>query len=225
MWVERIHNRREYPQAARPSLTRTQPDDPYLQPDTAPRDRLLRLLWGVARLFLFRLTPRPLHAWRSLVLRAFGAKLGRRCAIYPRADIWAPWNLECEDVVTIADDAILYNPRPVRLGSHAIVSREAYLCGASHDCDDPVFPRVEGPIAVGPYAWICARATVMLNVTVGEGAVLALSSVATRDLEPWSVYAGVPARKVRDRRRIATSMRHEASAGHAARARSVTDSA
>jgi len=53
----------------------------------------------------------------------------------------------------------------------------------------------------GAYAWVCARASVAPGVSVGEGAVLGLGSVATRDLEPWGVYAGVPAEKVKGRRR------------------------
>ena len=52
------------------------------------------------------------------------------------------------------------------------------------------------------YAWICARASVAPGVQVGDGAVLGLGSVATRDLEPWTVYAGAPATKVKERRRI-----------------------
>jgi putative colanic acid biosynthesis acetyltransferase WcaF len=58
---------------------------------------------------------------------------------------------------------------------------------------------------VGAYAWVCARASVCPGVSVGEGAVLGLGSVATRDLEPWGVYAGVPAVKVKERKRPAAS--------------------
>ncbi len=54
---------------------------------------------------------------------------------------------------------------------------------------------------VGACAWICARACVSPGVDVGEGAVLGLALVATRDLEPWGVYAGVPAVKVKERKR------------------------
>ena len=54
---------------------------------------------------------------------------------------------------------------------------------------------------IGAYAWVCARASVAPGVNVGEGAVLGLGSVATRDLEPWCVYAGVPAVKVMERKR------------------------
>ena len=174
--------------------------DPYLRPNTRLSVRLARALWHVAYVLLFRPTPRPMHAWRALILRAFGARLGPDCHIYAKARIWAPWNLHCEDAVAIADEAVVYNPAPVSMGSHAIVSEQAYLCGASHLYDDPAFPMVWRPIHIGAYAWICARACVQMGVRVGDGAILGLASVATRDLEPWSVYAGVPARRIKARK-------------------------
>jgi putative colanic acid biosynthesis acetyltransferase WcaF len=142
-----------------------------------------------------------MHAWRAFILRCFGARLGPDCRIYPAARIWAPWNLICESAVAIADGAEIYNPAPVSLGSHSIVSQQAYLCGATHDLVEPGFPLVSAPIRIGPYAWVCARATVQMGVTLGEGAVLGLGSVATRDLDPWSIYAGIPARRIKDRPR------------------------
>lgn len=173
--------------------------DPYLKPSFSVRNRVARLIWGVVQTTLFRLSPRPLHAWRAALLRAFGAKLGRGCHIYPGARIWAPWNLECEDVVAIADGAVVYNPAHIFLGSHATVSQEAYLCGATHDYRDAAFPMISRPIRVERYAWVCARSMVQPGITVGEGAVLGLGSVATRDLEPWTVYAGLPARRIKSR--------------------------
>jgi putative colanic acid biosynthesis acetyltransferase WcaF len=177
-------------------------DDPYLHANTSLGNRVGRFLWQVVYAILFRLSPRPLHGWRAFLLRLFGAKIGRHPKIYPRARIWAPWNLECEDVVAIADDAIIYNPAVVRLGSHSIVSEQAYLCGATHDYDDPAFPMISAPITVEPYAWICARASVQMGVTVREGAILGLAAVATADLEPWSIYVGVPARRIKARQRL-----------------------
>jgi putative colanic acid biosynthesis acetyltransferase WcaF len=175
--------------------------DPYLQPSMPLRNRAGRALWGLAHLLLVRPTPRPMHAWRAFVLRCFGARLGAHCRIYPAAEIWAPWNLVCEDAVAIANGAVIYNALPLHLGSHAIVSQQAYLCGSTHDLDDPAFPMINAPIRLGAYAWVAARAVVCPGVTVGEGAVLGLGSIATRDLDPWTVYAGVPARKLRLRRR------------------------
>jgi putative colanic acid biosynthesis acetyltransferase WcaF len=173
--------------------------DPYLAPAFSFGNRLRRAIWGILYVCFFRSSPRPLHEWRSALLRLMGAKLGSNCHIYPKSRIWAPWNLICGEQATIADGAVIYNPEPVRLGSHAIVSQEAYLCGATHDYEDPAFPLIAFPISLGEYSWICARATVQSGVNVGDGAVLALGSIATKDLEPWTVYGGVPARKLKRR--------------------------
>ncbi len=175
--------------------------DPYLGPSTTLRNRAGRFLWGIAWLVLIRPTPRPMHRWRAFVLRLFGAKLGPNCRIYAGARFWAPWNLVCEDAVAVADGAVLYNAAPMRLASHSIVSQDAYLCGSTHDYDDPAFPMINKPISLGRYAWICSRAVVGPGVQVGDGAVLGLCSVATRDLQPWTVYAGTPARAIKTRRK------------------------
>ena len=173
--------------------------DPYLRPAFSFGNRMRRLMWNVCWTIYYRISPRPFFAWRALLLRMFGAQLGPNCKFYPSSRVWAPWNLICADLVAVGDDAEIYNPAPMRLGSHAIVSQGAYLCGATHDFDDPAFPLLAYAMEVGPYAWVCARACVAPGVNVGEGAVLGLASVATRDLEPWGVYAGSPAVKVKER--------------------------
>jgi putative colanic acid biosynthesis acetyltransferase WcaF len=128
--------------------------------------------------------------------------MGPNCHFYPRSKVWAPWNLNCADQVTAGDGAEIYNPAPITLGSHAILSQDAYLCGATHDYDDPAFPLLAYAMQVGAYAWICARASVAPGVQVGEGAVLGLGSVATRNMEAWTVYAGAPAVKVKKRLQV-----------------------
>ena len=176
--------------------------DPYLRPAFSLRDRLRRLNWNLCWAIFYRTSPRPLHSWRAFLLRLFGAKMGPNCHFYPRSRVWAPWNLICADQVTAGDGVEIYNPAPVTLGSHAILSQEAYLCGATHDYDDPAFPLIAYAMNIGAYAWVCARASVAPGVNIGEGAVLGLGSVATRSLEAWTVYAGVPAVKVKERRQF-----------------------
>lgn len=175
--------------------------DPYLRPAFPRRDRWKRAAWNACRLLLYRISPRPMHAWRSMLLRAFGAKMGPNCHFYPGSRVWAPWNLICADQVTAADGVEIYNPAPVNLGSHVVLSQGAYLCAATHDYNEPSFPLLAFSMRIGAYAWICARASVGPRVNVGEGAVLGLGSVASRDLEPWGVYAGSPAVKVKERKR------------------------
>lgn len=172
---------------------------PFHGPSFSLGNRALRALWGVVDSLLFKPSPRPLHRWRAGLLRLFGAKLGRHVHVYPKARIWAPWNLTCGDHCGIADEAIIYNPSTVTMGAYVTVSQQAYLCGASHDPMDPDFPLIHAPIVLRDKAWVCARATVQMGVTLGEGAVLGLGGVATKDMEPWTIYAGVPARPVKRR--------------------------
>jgi putative colanic acid biosynthesis acetyltransferase WcaF len=176
-------------------------ENPYHRASFTARHRIARLLWQVVYLCLYRISPRPFHAWRSMLLRLFGAKMGPGCHFYPGGKVWAPWNLICEDCCTLADEAEIYNPSPVYFGSHVILSQQAYLCGATHDYNHPDFPMVSYTMRLGAHAWICARASVAPGVNVGEGAVLGLGSVAQEDLEPWTVYSGVPAIKVKMRTR------------------------
>lgn len=176
--------------------------DAYTQPAFSLGNRAARLLWGVVWLLLYRSSPRPFHAWRSLLLRLFGAKLGPRCHFYPGSKVWAPWNLHCADQVTAADGVEIYNPALIECASHVIFSQGSYVCGATHDYNDATFPLLAYHMSFGAYAWICARACVAPGVHVGEGAVLGLASVATHDLDPWTVYAGAPAKAVKPRERF-----------------------
>jgi putative colanic acid biosynthesis acetyltransferase WcaF len=175
---------------------------PYRRTNTSLLNRMSRATWSLVHLVLFRPTPRPFHRWRVFLLRLFGARLGRDCHIYAGASIWAPWNLVCGDGVAIADGAEIYNPALISIGHHAVISQQAFLCGASHDYYSIAFPMISAPINVGAYAWIGARATIQMGVSVGEGAVLALGSIATRGMEPWNVYAGSPARRIKARPRL-----------------------
>lgn len=173
--------------------------DAYLRPAFTLGIRAKRLAWNVVWLLLYRPSPRSFHGWRAMLLRCFGARMGPHCHFYPGSKVWAPWNLVCDDQVTAGDAAEIYNPSPITLGSHAILSQQSYLCGATHDYDDPDFPLIAFAMHIGAYSWVCARASVAPGANVGEGAVLGLGSVATRDLEAWTVYAGVPAVKVKER--------------------------
>ncbi len=177
-------------------------EDPYLRPAFSFKNRVRRQIWNVCWLLLYRISPRPFHAWRAMLLRMFGATMGPNCHFYPASKVHSPWNLFCADQVTAGDGVEIYNPAPLRLGSHAILSQGAYVCGATHDFDDPAFPLLTFAMEIGAYAWVCARASVGPGVTIGEGAVLGLASVTTKNLEAWTVYAGAPAVKVKERQRM-----------------------
>lgn len=162
-------------------------------------NRAARAVWGVVRILLFRPTPRPLHAWRRLLLRCFGARIGRGVRVYASAKVWAPWNLTMGDFSVLGDDVDCYTVDQIEIGAHAVVSQYAHLCAATHDIDRPHFPLVTKPIRIGARAWIASGAFVGPGVTVGEGAVVGARSVVVKDIPPRAVVAGNPARLLRMR--------------------------
>jgi putative colanic acid biosynthesis acetyltransferase WcaF len=87
-----------------------------------------------------------------------------------------------------------YNAAPVRLGEYSVVSQYAFLCTATHDISSLRLPLVTGPIELGKHAWVCADAFIGPGVAIGEGAVVGARSSAYKDVEPWTVVAGNPAR-------------------------------
>ena len=179
-----------------------QGNQPYTEASFSLKNRVGRQLWNIVWLLLFRPSPRPFHAWRALLLRSFGARLGRQNHIYPAVKVWAPWNLSVGDHVGIADGVTLYNMDRVDIGSYAVISQGAHLCGGTHDYNSPNFQLYARPIRIGMHAWVCAEAFLAPGVAVAEGAVVGARSVVTRELtEPWAVYAGNPCRRVGQRRR------------------------
>ena len=162
-------------------------------------NKILRLLWGVVWRVFFSLTPRSMaYGWRLMLLRVFGAKIGS-AVFRPSSIIWAPWNLEIDENVVIDEKVNLYCVAPIKIGTLAVVSREAMLCTASHDISSPNRDLITAPITIGKHAWVAARAFIGPGVTIGEGAVVGACAVVTKDVEPWTVVAGNPARFIKKR--------------------------
>ena len=162
-------------------------------------NKLARSVWQVVWLLLYRPTPRLFHPWRCLLLRLFGAKLGRAVHPYPSARIWAPWNLEMGDHACLSEGVDCYCVAPVRIGAQTTVSQYSFLCTASHDYTRADMPLVTAPITIGERAWITADVFVGPGVTIGDGAVVTARSSVFTDIPPWVVARGNPAVPVKAR--------------------------
>lgn len=159
-----------------------------------------RAAWGVVQALLFRPSPRVFHRWRNGLLRMFGADVHATARVYPRARIWAPWNLEMHECACIADDVDVYSADRITIGAFATVSQYGYLCAASHDFEDVHHPLTTAPIVIGRRCWLAADVFVAPGVTIGEGTVVGARSGVFDDLPPWSVATGTPAKAVRPRK-------------------------
>ncbi len=159
-------------------------------------NRLLRTVWRIVWLLLFRPSPTFLHPWRRMLLRMFGAKVGRGAHPYPSARIWAPWNLVMGDHSCLGRWTDCYSVDKIRIGAHAVVSQYAFLCTASHDHGDRGMRLVTSPISIGDGSWVAAGAYVGPGISVGDGAVVGARAVVTRDVDERAIVAGNPARLV-----------------------------
>ncbi len=157
-------------------------------------EMIRRVMWKVAQP-LFRLSPRRCFGWRRFLLRCFGAKIGRSVRAHPSATIYFPWNLEAGDESAIGEHAFVYNLGRVTMGGRATISHRANICAGTHDHTKPDFPLLRPPITIGPEAWVCADAFVGPGVTIGEGAILGARAVAMKDVNPWTIVVGNPARE------------------------------
>ncbi len=163
-------------------------------------NRVGRAAWGLAYVLVFRTSPRNMHGWRNLLLRLFGATLHRTARVYPRARVWAPWNLTMAEHSCLADDVDCYCVAPVTIGSSTIVSQYGYLCAATHDHEDPEHPLIPKPITIGSRCWLAADVFVAPGVTIADGTVVGARSAVFNDLPECVVAMCTPAKAVGERR-------------------------
>lgn len=164
-------------------------------------NRLLRVVWGLAWLVLARFTPPPFHGWRRLVLRAFGARVGRGVRVHGSVRIWLPANLELGDHCLVGPGAHLYNQGQITIGPHTVISQGAHICASSHDIADPHFQLVLRPVQIGQGAWVAAEAFVGPGVSIGDGAVIGARAALFSDAAAEGVYSGNPACLIKQRPR------------------------
>ena len=174
-------------------------------PSFSLSDRAYRTVWGIAWFVLARWTPPPFRAWRRLLLRLFGASMGKGSDVRSGARVWSPRNLVMNEYASIGEGAHCYNMARIELGRFVVISQRAHLCTGAHKIDEPTMQLYADPIRIGHHAWVAAEAFVGPGVTVGDGAILGARGVAMRNLKSWWVYAGNPAQKIRPRPNIAAA--------------------
>lgn len=167
------------------------------------QNKIARAVWNVVYMLLFRPFGTKLFLkWRLFVLKLFGAKVYWDSGVYASTKIWAPWNLKLGHNAWLGPNVICYNQAMVILDDDVTVSQCCYLCTAGHKTDiTNTFEDglIVSPIIIRRAAWIGTRAFVGMGVEIGEEAIVGATASVYKDVEPWTVVGGNPARFIKKR--------------------------
>lgn len=164
-----------------------------------PGNPFKRSIWHIVnRLFLNTSIPYP-SAFKILILKLFGAKIGENIVIKPKVSIKYPWFLAIGNYSWIGENVWIDNLAQVKIGSNCCISQGALLLCGNHNYQKTSFDLMIGQIILEDGVWIGAKATVCPGVTCKSHSVLTAGSVATKELDAYSIYQGNPAQKVKER--------------------------
>lgn len=147
---------------------------------------------------------RLLNALKAMFLRLVGAQVGERVVFYPGVWIAPGRNLDLGDDVDLATGVLITTSGGVRIGARTLIGYRAQIISANHIVPEGLGRIFDSgherkPVVIGADAWIGAAVIVLPGVTIGDGAVVAAGSVVTKDVEPFTIVAGVPAKLIRSR--------------------------
>ncbi|APU68661.1 putative colanic acid biosynthesis acetyltransferase [Christiangramia flava] len=168
--------------------------------DTIPRsDKFYRLIWRLVSLFLFKPFSLPIfNLWRAFLLKLFGAKIGKGSIIHASAYIPSPKNLKVGKESAIGPEVKLHIGLTL-IGNKVTISQRSYLCSATHKIDSINTPFISGKIEIEDFAWVAAESFIMNNTRIGEGAIVGARSAVFKDIAPWTVVGGNPAKFLKER--------------------------
>lgn len=151
------------------------------------------VLWYFVNMLFFKtMLPFP-SSIKLKVLRLFGAKVGSGVVIKPNVNIKYPWFLSIGECCWIGEGVWIDNLARVTIGNNVCLSQGSYLLTGSHDYNKEAFDLILGEITLEDGVWIGAKSVVCPNVVCKSHSVLAVCSVATKDLDHYGIYQGNPA--------------------------------
>ena len=156
---------------------------------------------GWTRYMLFQVGMIPSHHIRRFVYRALGAEVGENVVFHFRTEIRGIHFLHIGDGTIIGDNTLLDARRGLTIGKNVNFSSNVSVYTLQHDHRSSTFscPSDGGKVTIGDRTWIGCNVIILPGVSIGEGAVCCAGCVVTKDVEPYSVVAGIPAKKVNER--------------------------
>ncbi|KRF43284.1 hypothetical protein ASH01_15920 [Terrabacter sp. Soil811] len=159
-----------------------------------------RDVWSDLRLRLLAdLGHVPSHGLRNFFYRRAGLVLPPSSSIHWRAEFYSPEAIVIGTHCTIGDSAFLDGRSGLTIGDNVNLGSHVSIYTRQHDVDSPTFAEVGAPVVIGDHAWVASHAVVLPGVTIGKGAVVAAGAIVSRDVEPFTLVGGNPARFIRAR--------------------------
>jgi putative colanic acid biosynthesis acetyltransferase WcaF len=164
-----------------------------------PGNSIKIFLWYFINILFFKTSIPFSSSVKVMLLRMFGAKVGHGVVIKNNVNIKFPWFLEIESYVWVGENVWIDNLTKVSIGSNVCLSQGSYLLTGGHNYKKSEFDLILDAIVLEDGVWIGAKSVVCPGVTCRSHSVLAVSSVATNDLENYMIYQGNPAKPKRSR--------------------------
>jgi putative colanic acid biosynthesis acetyltransferase WcaF len=174
----------------------------YIPTQTSPFGfgyKLKSRLWNFVNATLFRWSFFFMRRYRVAWLKLFGANVDWTSSIDRTATIVDPWNLTIGKSSSIGEYACIRCRGQVTIGEQCCIGRGVFLLSASHNIESPKFEMITAPISINNNVWIATNAIIGKGITVGEGTVVAAGAVVVKDVEPWIVVGGNPAKPIKKR--------------------------
>lgn len=137
----------------------------------------------------------PSHHIRKMFYKMMGVKIGRNTSIHRMCRMYYPPGISIGNNSIINRDVLLDGRRGVLIGDNVSISEGVFIFSLEHDPNSISFENRGGMVCIEDYVFIGAKAIVLPGISLGKGAVVGAGAVVTRDVEAFSIVAGVPARE------------------------------
>ena len=164
-----------------------------------PGNKFIRFLWFFVNVFFLQSKLCPFNNVKVFLLRIFGAQVGNNVIIKPGVNIKYPWKLKIGNHVWIGEKVWIDNLDDIIIGDNVCLSQGSMLLCGSHNYKSSTFDLLIGKIIIEDGVWIGSKSVVLQNVTCKNHSVLSVNSVASSNLDEYSIYRGNPAVRLKDR--------------------------
>jgi putative colanic acid biosynthesis acetyltransferase WcaF len=158
-----------------------------------------QILWYFINIIFFKNSFIIVSSLKVVLLKIFGAKIGKGVVIKPAVNIKYPWKLQVGNHSWIGEEVWIDNLSDVIIGNNVTISQGALLLTGSHDHTREAFNFISYPIVLEEGVWIGAKSVVFGGVTCKSHSILGINSVAESSLKPYIIYKGNPAIPVIER--------------------------